>query len=61
MSTYVYVCIYVCGHLWRPEDGAGSLRTGVTDSSKPPKVGAGNRILKEQHTLSTTVPSFQPY
>lgn len=38
---YVYMDVNVCTHVWRPEEGTGSLGVGVMGIGELPDMGAG--------------------
>lgn len=62
MRTCVYICVWVCAHVWRnlaeAEEGIGSPGTGVTDGYKQPYRcwEPDPRLLEEDSVLLTDEP-----
>lgn len=61
---YLIICVYVCVHKGKyprkPEEGIGSLGSGVTDSCKPADMGAKLNSVKVlcKSSASSQLPSF---
>lgn len=54
------VCLHMCKHLWRPEQGVGFHEAVVTGDCEPPTwaLGTGPWVLCKR--ISTVEPSLQP-